>query len=379
MEDPQSPQRELENSENVVEHDEPVQNNTNEVDNQDENKFNFTDSLLRTFDKVSSWIDNVIDDIDSQINSKFNSENSLNAPPPPAQPTESLYDKTTSFFKALFTFEPFGKTEVPPSRPSWIDTTYTNYKRSLTRLPLSVDIPRLVKHITLVDCRNGDFKVCFRGSSSYCKEGITCDNSDTIPQLYNFFSILSLLVHGEDKKKVVEDTFYKFLDIEQSIDIQRDEFYDFLLNTYGEDDIVSRTLKCVNQSIIAPAIIFLRTKISSKFQFKDASSRIWEVVIKVFDDKVEITHLRNQVSTAKDSYSFIWKLIYNISKDNKDEFNAHMGLVDVLTFGDKMDERKELRKQIIDIFKTVFTEEYPDENAEEKELATLMAEEIIYI
>ena len=126
MEDPQSPQKELENSGNVVEHDEPVQNNTNEVDNQDRKEFNFTDSLLRTFDKVSSWIDNVIDDIDAQINSKFNSENSSNAPPPPpAQPTESLYDKTASFFKALFTFEPFGKTEVPPSRPSWIDTTYT--------------------------------------------------------------------------------------------------------------------------------------------------------------------------------------------------------------------------------------------------------------
>lgn len=56
----------------------------------------------------------------------------------------------------------------------------------------------------------------------------------------------------------------------------------------GDKNPVSNVLKCINQAIIAPAVMQLKIKLLNSINYKDGRNK-WEVDI-YLNDKVKIVH-----------------------------------------------------------------------------------------
>lgn len=84
-----------------------------------------------------------------------------------------------------------------------------------------------------------------------------------------------------------------------------------------EDHPVMKTLKAVNQSIIAPAVIELRLSICPSLPFKDTSG--WQVHIIVNDETVIVQHSKRQnhrdARKVEEAFEFEWTLTMTFSRD----------------------------------------------------------------
>lgn len=242
----------------------------------------------------------------------FGSDSDKKTPETPKKKTTSETTTTKPAVAVAKAPSPQKPTLAPKSihSASWTNNTKGVLKRTIEQLPFGTDIPRLTKFLTLIDCRKGNSEIVFRGDANRTPENVKkteAEKRSVQVQMRDLFVALATLIQPE-KVKEIQDTFFTVVEDGVDMAIQKTALKEFITNCFGETCAFTQILKCINQATIAPAVIFLRMDISPKVQFKDASVRAWEVVVRVYDNAVEVSHLRRQISLQQPGFSFVWKL-----------------------------------------------------------------------
>lgn len=79
----------------------------------------------------------------------------------------------------------------------------------------------------------------------------------------------------------------------------------FLTEAIPEGSRISNVLKCINQGVVAPAVMSLRLQTAGKINFKDCRGE-WNIVIRFQKgDGVHISHLKVNYSHASKHYIIV--------------------------------------------------------------------------
>jgi len=104
-------------------------------------------------------------------------------------------------------------------------------------------------------------------------------------------------------------------------------------------------LKACTQSIVAPAVLSLKSSINTSFPYKDIQGS-WSIQIKI-DDGVTISHSKWEQSFEEESFKFNWRMVICFDKEMNELKEAHLEITQV-EFGQNDSDAK--RNQLLKIF-----------------------------
>lgn len=265
-----------------------------------------------------------------------------------------------------------------PTRADWRQQTRDIWTRPYVRLPLDIDLPRLASRITIEDhrtCapdlllpadpfeRDGDpaFQhpepvvprpviVAGAGASASATAGAGAGpTSDTLRRNYRavcefLYELVYVLGGGRAKAEAARARFETEISVDADLAVQKKLLQTYLAEEIGEDTPAGRCLKAVNQAIIAPSNIEAHVNTLPGLPFKDSQQRPWEVVVRVFDDRVEVSHVRGQchfdTRAADSAYEFLLETAFVFDRDAEHMTDAHI-YIDEYSFGpETTQERK---------------------------------------
>mmetsp|Transcript_10094 Transcript_10094/g.41129 ORF Transcript_10094/g.41129 Transcript_10094/m.41129 type:complete len:287 (+) Transcript_10094:45-905(+) len=180
------------------------------------------------------------------------------------------------------------------------------------RLPVGVDLPRLCRKFTIVD--KGE--VVFDAGESPA----TTDEA-TVEYIKDILLALCRLT-GEDEGVVERECH---LSGAGEISVQLNDFIVAHWEPEGEElerkNRVLSVLKVCNQSLLAPAVVRLKTSFGAEYSYKDDRGQ-WFILIKREDDGgFCISHLKKEISYEqedlhdKQHFSFDWEMRMHLSAD----------------------------------------------------------------
>jgi len=288
----------------------------------------------------------------------------------------------SGFFKMLSSFafklNPFAEKQLSalasPTRPDWRKQTTEIWQRPFERLPLDVDLPRLAARVTLEDHRTCDAELLLpvdpnekEGDPAFqkpersatnidlrAKAGIQAGPNATVMNAATtgaakksyravcelLYEIIFLFGGGREKADAAKKKFMEDISEDSDITVQKPLLRAFLAEVIGEDTPAGRVLRAVNQAIIAPGNKEALVNLLPGVFFKDSQQRPWEVVIRVFDDHTEVSHLRGQCnldSRPETAFTFLLETAFMFDKDITNMTEAHI-YVDEYAFGPKTSE-----------------------------------------
>jgi len=287
----------------------------------------------------------------------------------------------SGFFKMLSSFafklNPFAEKQIAalasPSRPDWRKQTTEIWQRPFERLPLDVDLPRLAARVTLEDHRTCDAELLLpvdpnekEGDPAFQKpertasldlrqkSGIQAGPNATVMNAATtgaakksyravcelLYEIIFLFGGGREKADAAKKKFMDDISEDSDLTVQKPLLRAFLADVIGEDTPAGRVLRSVNQAIIAPGNKEALVNLLPGVFFKDSQARPWEVVIRVFDDHTEVSHMRGQCnldSRPETAFTFLLETAFVFNKDITEMTEAHI-YVDEYAFGPQTSE-----------------------------------------
>jgi hypothetical protein len=85
----------------------------------------------------------------------------------------------------------------------------------------------------------------------------------------------------------------------------------------GENNAVSVILKCINQAMVAPAVLRMKSHLMNRVGYKDCRNQ-WDVDVNIVHDEsgkqVTVTHLKREQSVPE-GFEFVWALKFILSDD----------------------------------------------------------------
>jgi len=282
-----------------------------------------------------------------------------------------------SFFK--FKLNPFAEKQIKelssPTRTDWRILTTDIWKRPLDMLPLDVDLPRLAARVSVEDHRTCDealllcpdpnekegdpalqkperavnidlrAKPVGPGASNAAIEAMNAATVRAAKKSYRavcelLYEVMWVLGGGREKAEAAKKRYMEEFPEDCDIAVQKTAFKAYLSEVFGEDTPAGRCLKAVNQAIIAPGNKEALINLLPGIFFKDSQQRPWEVVIRVFDDYVEVSHQRGQCSLdnrPEVAFTFLLETAFVFDKELQNMTDAHL-YVDEYAFGPKATE-----------------------------------------
>eukprot|EP01126_Amoeba_proteus_P049015 TRINITY_DN5703_c0_g1_i10.p1 TRINITY_DN5703_c0_g1~~TRINITY_DN5703_c0_g1_i10.p1 ORF type:complete len:371 (-),score=106.07 TRINITY_DN5703_c0_g1_i10:49-1161(-) len=166
---------------------------------------------------------------------------------------------------------------INPNSENWETDLYDIWNNDPNKLPIHIDIPRLISKITIVDQNR-----CTLWSGNY--------STPTPVLVLDFFKFLTnklndvSFVHltSEEERLVLEKESY--LENQLARQMKREEM---------KESSVVRILKALNQKVLFPAYYHIKETMGG-IQIKDKANT-WTVVIMLEEDKVSIQHQKTQI------------------------------------------------------------------------------------
>ncbi|KAH3762029.1 hypothetical protein Pelo_6139 [Pelomyxa schiedti] len=283
--------------------------------------------------------------------SKF-SESAARIPatsPPPTQTSSlrltrnNLTPSTHLPLTVLHSSTPTPSPTTPRPPRNWRVSTNEVFHRPLGSTTVAVDLPRLCKHVSLFDCRATPST-----QLPVMDEQPIDDRARPTPiNVQQFLGTVALLLEGSDCYDTLNENFGKYIIYTTDIGVQRDGINQLLGGVLGASK-VTKILKAINQSVIAPAVIELNISICAGCPFKDAPAPgVWEIELALYDDLVQVIHRRKQVNIdarkEEDAFEFTWELVMQLDSEVDSIQDCSIRIVD-WKFGSKTSE---IRKQLV--------------------------------
>eukprot|EP00727_Mastigamoeba_balamuthi_P008736 m51a1_g4485 hypothetical protein (273) ;mRNA; f:280735-282156 len=224
-------------------------------------------------------------------------------------------------------------------RQDFREETRKVWSRPIERLPIAIDLPRLAAHVHIVDARQTP-------ESAPARDNIP-DESGAKPCAYDH--VLRVLlgiarsVEGEERANAIREQYEKSIMRDADLSIQKSAITNLIVNTIGPSTKTASLLRAVNQAIVAPSAIELRMFLLPGIQMKDSQKNPWEVIIRVGEDKVEVSHLRKQchfdTRQTQCAFEFTWEVSMEFDTELREIAKVNLWLLR-FSFGPETSEEK---------------------------------------
>eukprot|EP01116_Phalansterium_solitarium_P012624 TRINITY_DN29077_c0_g1_i1.p1 TRINITY_DN29077_c0_g1~~TRINITY_DN29077_c0_g1_i1.p1 ORF type:complete len:307 (+),score=52.78 TRINITY_DN29077_c0_g1_i1:171-1091(+) len=190
--------------------------------------------------------------------------------------------------------------QLPKLMPMDYETVFNDvrekWQRRIEDLPVAIDFPRLHNKVDL----------CMDGKA--VEQAADPDRS----LLATLDSIAALL--DADARPLIRERYAEIFSPDSHDHAQAMK----MLLPHLENHRTSRLLKAINQAIIAPPVIKLKTEFGRKHPFKDLRGA-WRIRVDVRppeagdDEAVSVVHTRSELSFEADLFQFDWdfKMLFN--------------------------------------------------------------------
>lgn len=183
-----------------------------------------------------------------------------------------------------------------------LDQMNQKFSRSITDLPVASDIPRMAPRTSVIDVQT-DSLIFNRNEGT-----VGLPKPINAIDLSKSLLVLLFAVFSPDNKRMATIAGEKFDEV-LPVDFEgdtKDRLNGFLDVVVGNDTPVSAILKCINQGLVAPAIMALRIGLMGKLNYKDCGNN-WDVEVRVnIASAVVIHQKREQLIPA--GCEFVWRL-----------------------------------------------------------------------
>jgi hypothetical protein len=199
--------------------------------------------------------------------------------------------------------------------------------KPVEKLPVHLDLPRLARKMDIIydnqlilEAKEGGEDQYFMDNEERMKRTSEQKEAPLNPHEVNsvmreIFVTLAQHLDNEQVLQSIQDNFGTYITSKPNTDVSR-HLLDFLLEVVGNNNSTIGVLKASNQSILAPAVIRLKSTVGSKFPYKDIRGG-WRIVISISssEDLITITHRRWEQSFQAGQFKFSWefKLYYDLA------------------------------------------------------------------
>eukprot|EP01089_Gocevia_fonbrunei_P023538 TRINITY_DN9991_c0_g1_i4.p1 TRINITY_DN9991_c0_g1~~TRINITY_DN9991_c0_g1_i4.p1 ORF type:complete len:128 (+),score=18.32 TRINITY_DN9991_c0_g1_i4:27-410(+) len=103
-----------------------------------------------------------------------------------------------------------------------------------------------------------------------------------------------------------------------------------------------RILKTCTQSVIAPAVLRLKTKVGVKVPYRDVRQG-WKICIKLYDDAIHVIHKRKEQNWtgSTDEFQFTWRLKIVFNRTATKLRKTNVEITDTVFGNDVAEDRKQ--------------------------------------
>jgi len=210
------------------------------------------------------------------------------------------------------------------------------WNQPLAKLPAHVDLPRLGKKIEI--SHNGvvvwvaedtierlllEEQIKPEGSndtpanSSNDDTNNNSNNSNTLKRrelsssvndlLFNILLAIATPLETPEMIAKLKSEFPKCFPEEKANSDAGRRLANFFDAAVGDDSKLAKVLKASNQSVVSPAVVRLKSALSSKFPYKDIRGG-WRLYIEITDEKnVVVRHTKLEQSFDEESFKFQWQ------------------------------------------------------------------------
>jgi hypothetical protein len=205
---------------------------------------------------------------------------------------------------------------IRPTIETFPHDVASKWARPLHTLPIAGDFPRLAKVTTIYV--GPERKDISHLPISDEDRSIHVSSPSLEDIIYETLIKLAIYLHDPTTLQSTKDHFWEHHKGDMEGEVARN-FGMFLNGCLHDGDNVGLVLKCINQAILAPAIIALKMAIAA-LQFKDYGNS-WRVKVFICDDDVEVVHVRREQSFNPQQgeamkFEFVWELSIHISLKN---------------------------------------------------------------
>jgi hypothetical protein len=234
----------------------------------------------------------------------------------------------------------FSALDIDCSPQGFFDSLMEIMHKPLLRLPISVDLPRLARKITLYDDDNDERVIEANEDADDSRALLVC----------TILSELSRLVgDSEQVRSTIEQQARDFITDQGDMATGIMAFFTEVLTANGvEEPKVIGVLRGCNQSTLAPAVMRLKKTLAMPYKDKRSS---WLVDIHVADNRVIVTHrkieeawLDSYQDPAEFYFDFTWHLEVEFDRQTAQLQQVRLKIVHV-TFPETASSQR--RKQVL--------------------------------
>lgn len=157
------------------------------------------------------------------------------------------------------------------------------------------------------------------------------------------YEMVYVLGGGRAAAEAAREAFDAAIPCVGDISVQKSALLKFLQTSVGDDTSPGRCMKAINQAIIAPSTIEAHITTFPGLPFKDSQQHPWVVVVRVYDDAVEVSHLRRQcnmdVRDEDSAFDFTMETAFEFNGDVSQMKDVHIYITDY-QFGPKTTETR---------------------------------------
>jgi hypothetical protein len=228
-----------------------------------------------------------------------------------------------------------------------VDQIKPKWQRDPNELPVATDLPRMIQNVMVSD---DEHKVLFERSATKDKEnGNTYNMRSRVTLLKELFLILAHRFTLHDLHSTILLRWSEFFDNEdlETSDLSQ-QLRKFLLQVVGNQNALINILKSVNQSVIAPVAMRIRSFFFGEYNLKDVRNA-WNVDILLANGEIIVRHLKWEESIPT-CFKFQWKLDLVFNEDATELMDTRLE-IPILQFAENIQntEEQKVRHIIVDI------------------------------
>jgi len=197
------------------------------------------------------------------------------------------------------------------SRHYLFEEINTIFHKPTSNLSCHVDLPRFMPHITIYNYNSVTANI-----NSHLLEYI---DTITIKHIKEFLLVTACKLYpGDDTwNKIINNKFEEYFTettTSETLDVAIKKFISEVL----EDSKLSRLLKTMTQSVVAPIIIHMKENIGDIYPHNSLKGG-WSILVEIREKFVTVTHTKEEITlpTNEDQFYFKWDICYTFDSEIK--------------------------------------------------------------
>ncbi|KAL7720287.1 hypothetical protein QTN25_002793 [Entamoeba marina] len=189
--------------------------------------------------------------------------------------------------------------------------------------PIAGDLPRLLKHLSIVEDRDGEFHSLFPEKGVIDREKFNAPREGEghvkAGDCLKILEAVAKIFESEDNAKIARDEWKSVMDDTEDLSVQKTFLMQILKKAFVETN--------QNES----PVIIIKCQCGNLF-IKDAQPMVWEIAVIISEGKTVISHYRRQETTSKNAneyFRFLWELRMTFNRELNQIEGLVMGISDI--------------------------------------------------